>query len=604
MYTEYFGLSEKPFSITPDPRYLYLSGRHAEALAHLLYGVTESGGFIQLTGEVGTGKTTLVRSLLEQLPEQAQIALVLNPRLSPMEFLQVICDELGVVVPPAERRSGKALVDGLNRHLLTAHAAGRRVVLIVDEAQNLSAEVLEQLRLLTNLETAKQKLLQIILIGQEELRDLLARNDLRQLAQRITGRYHLEALDRADTAAYVRHRVTVAGGTTDLFSRRALNTIHAEAGGIPRLINVISDRALLGAWSAETRQVTPALARAAAREVRGVEPASERRWPWLIMGAFGLASVSIAAWLALRHGAPPPVQPASAPAATVPTAAVAQTPAPPAADPVSDGMAARVPPGNGGNRRVAAPLPESEPSPAPDVAPEPVADAVAPAMPDRELLTSLEAGSQAPPPTLRELLASRVSETATSIALGSLVSLWGIDIPGGISSCDALRPDGLRCHFQRGTWSDLIRLNRPAVLALATEDGSQHQIVLTAIGRSGDPVVQLGRDQFSVPLADLMTVWTGDALIIWRPAAGDGRTLSLNAVGEDVLWLRRSLSQIRGTAVQPVASDLYDPPLAASVRDFQRDQRLRDDGIAGALTLISLNDALGLNGRPYLRPES
>ncbi len=589
MYTEYFGLSEKPFSITPDPRYLYLSGRHAEALAHLLYGVTESGGFIQLTGEVGTGKTTLVRSLLEQLPDQAQIALVLNPRLSPMEFLQVICDELGVIVPPAERRSGKALVDGLNRHLLTAHAAGRRVVLIVDEAQNLSAEVLEQLRLLTNLETAKQKLLQIILIGQEELRDLLARNDLRQLAQRITGRYHLEALDRADTAAYVRHRVAVAGATIDLFSRRALNTIHAESGGIPRLINVISDRALLGAWSAETRQVTPALARAAAREVRGVEPSSERRWPWLLMGAFGLASVAVAAWLALQHAAPVVVQPAQAPA----TAA----PAPGRSDPAA-------PSGNGGNRSLEAPVLEPRPAPRQEAASETAAATASPFAQDQQLLATLQSGSDLPPPTIRELLASRVSQTATSAALGGLVSLWGIDVPGGISSCDALRPDRLRCHFQRGTWSELVRLNRPAILALATEDGSQHQIVLTSIGRSGDPVVQLGPDRFSVPLADLMTLWTGDALILWRPAAGDGRTLSLNAVGEDVLWLRRSLSQVNGAAVQPVASDLYDPPLAASVRDFQRNQRLRDDGIAGALTLISLNDALGLNGRPHLRPES
>jgi general secretion pathway protein A len=586
MYTEFFGLSEKPFSITPDPRYLYLSGRHAEALAHLLYGVTESGGFIQLTGEVGTGKTTLVRSLLEQLPEQAQIALVLNPRLSPMEFLQVICDELGCSVAHEQRQSGKALVDALNRHLLTAHAAGRRVILIVDEAQNLSAEVLEQLRLLTNLETAKQKLLQIILIGQEELRDLLARNDLRQLAQRITGRYHLEPLDRADTAAYVRHRVSVAGGSGDLFSRRALKTIHAESGGIPRLINVIADRALLGAWSAETRQVSAALARAAAREVRGAET-RDRRWPWVLMSAFGVASVAVAVWLGLqtsRQATPVPVASRAAvatPAATRP-AATAESPAPARAAPVVQPPAATAGSAEAPARSASGPRPEDRAPPAPRLVPQP----------------------DPSPPTLRELLAARSSQTATSTALAGLVGLWGVTPPSGLSSCDVLRADGLRCHFQRGTWSGLVRLNRPAILALTSEDGGQHQIVLVSVTESGDPVIKLGEERFTVPLADLVGMWTGDALIIWRPEAGDGRTLSMNAVGEDVLWLRRSLSRVIGAAVPPVDSDLYDEPLAASVRDFQRSQRLNQDGIAGALTLISLNDVLGLNGRPQLRPET
>ncbi len=545
-----------------------------------MYGVTESGGFIQLTGEVGTGKTTLVRSLLEQLPEQAQIALVLNPKLSPMEFLQVICDELGVQVSPEQRQSGKALVDALNRHLLTAHAAGRRVILIVDEAQNLSAEVLEQLRLLTNLETAKQKLLQIILIGQEELRDLLARNDLRQLAQRITGRYHLEPLDRADTAAYVRHRVSVAGATADLFTRGALKSVHAESGGIPRLINVICDRALLGAWSAETRQVTRPLARAAAREVRGGD-SGQRRWPWVLMGAFGLGSVAVAAWLALQ---PSPRKGPPAPARADVTAPARTEAAPPEntrpADPVPATQTAAA--ATLSARTEAEPRPaEPEPFvPAPLVLPEPS------------------------PPTLRELLAERASETATSTALAGLVGLWGVTPPSGMSSCDVLRADGLRCHFQRGSWSGLVRLNRPAILALTSADGSQHQVVLVSVTASGDPVVQLGGERFTVPLADLAGMWTGDALIIWRPEAGDGRTLSMNAVGEDVLWLRRSLSRVIGTAVQPVDSDLYDEPLAASVRNFPRSQQLNQDGIAGALTFISLNDVLGLNGRPQLRPES
>ena len=282
MYTSYFGLKEKPFSITPDPRYLYLSERHAEALAHLLYGVTESGGFIQLTGEVGTGKTTLVRSMLEQLPTHVDVALILNPRLSANEFLAAICHEIHADVQ--NDSSPREMVNALNTKLLEAHGEGRRVVLIVDEAQNLSADVLEQVRLLTNLETAKQKLLQIILIGQPELRELLGRNDLRQLAQRITGRYHLDPLVRSESIEYLRHRLQVAGAGGEIFKPNALKTVHGLAGGVPRLMNVIADRALLGAYSNERKLVTPALVRAAAAEVLGVT--YKPRWrPWVGAGA-------------------------------------------------------------------------------------------------------------------------------------------------------------------------------------------------------------------------------------------------------------------------------------------------------------------------------
>ena len=238
MYTDFFGLHEKPFSITPDPRYLFLSERHGEALAHLVYGVTESGGFIQLTGEVGTGKTTLVRTLLlNRMPENADVAVVLNPQLSVLEFLATICEELHIDVPH-NKGSIKAQTDALNRHLLKAHAEGRRTILVVDEAQNLSPAVLEQVRLLTNLETAKQKLLQIILIGQPELRELLDRTDLRQLAQRITARYHLEPLSSAESAQYIEHRLKVAGALGEVFDTGARKEVFRLSKGVPRLINV------------------------------------------------------------------------------------------------------------------------------------------------------------------------------------------------------------------------------------------------------------------------------------------------------------------------------------------------------------------------------
>src|SRR5580693_1002330 len=305
MYLTFFGLTEKPFAITPDPRYLYLSGRHADALAHLVYGINEAGGFIQLTGEVGTGKTTTIRSLLARAPKSAEIALILNPRLSASEFLRSLCEELGLGVDEQADRDDKKLVDQLNRYLLRAHALGRRVVLVVDEAQNLAPDVLEQVRLLTNLETETQKLLQIILIGQPELRKLLARNELRQLAQRITGRYHLNPLSREETSAYVRHRLRVAGATTDILAPAALNEVFRLSQGVPRVINVICDRALLGAYSLDRHRVTTTLVRNAAAEVFGRR--FTPHWlPWaLTAGIAALLSIATVALWSLQPWSTP-----------------------------------------------------------------------------------------------------------------------------------------------------------------------------------------------------------------------------------------------------------------------------------------------------------
>ena len=308
MYTSFFGLNEKPFAITPNPRYLYMSERHAEALAHLLYGLNEAGGFIQLTGEVGTGKTTIVRTLLEQLPQHADVAVILNPRLSPLEFLLTICEELGLFLGDEEASSGKDLVDVLNAHLLNKHAKGRRVVVIVDEAQNLQPDTLEQVRLLTNLETPTHKLLQIILIGQPELRELLARSELRQLAQRITGRYHLVPLSRDDTAAYVRHRLKVAGARHEIVGERALREVHRLSGGVPRLINIICDRALLGAYTQAEHEVDARLVKQAAAEVAG-NWRTRSWWPWVKWGGvsgavlmMGIAAVLVwRAWPVAKH---------------------------------------------------------------------------------------------------------------------------------------------------------------------------------------------------------------------------------------------------------------------------------------------------------------
>ena len=549
MYLSFFGLNEKPFAITPDPRYLYLSERHGEGLAHLIYGVTESGGFIQLTGEVGTGKTTLVRTLLGQLPDEVDVALVLNPQLTAIEFLGAICEELGVDMP-ADPGSSKALVDALNRHLLDAHARGRRTILLVDEAQNLSESVLEQVRLLTNLETARQKLLQIILIGQPELRELLARVNLRQLAQRVTGRYHLEPLTRDETCTYIDHRLRVAGALSEIFEPAAKRAVYRLSGGIPRLVNVICDRALLGAYSEESRRVTPAIVRRAAREVAGDE-GRRRAWLWPATAAVAVVAAGGAYWWwwpALHEPA----------AMSMPLGGVAQA---------GTGSPAAVEPDT------AAPAtgradPAAEP-------PAPVATA----------------------PTLRELLARHPTQPAD--ALSALFGLWGVSAPAG-TNCREVASAGLSCLVQRGSWPVLRQLDRPAMLTLIDGDGGRHYPVLTGIGAERAELL-LGGEQVDVPIAEVGDLWFGDYLLVWRPPTGRVEALGPGSQGDGVRWLRQSLAELAGDGpVDAGEPPVFDAALEARLREFQRRNRLQVDGLAGQQTQILINSMLASENTPRL----
>jgi general secretion pathway protein A len=308
MYAKFFGLQHEPFSIAPDPHYLFMSERHREALAHLLYGLRGGGGFVLLTGEIGAGKTTVCRCFLEQIPAGCNVAYIFNPKLTVPELLQTVCEEFHIAAPAGH--SVKQYVDAINTHLLATHAQGRSNVLIIDEAQNLSAEVLEQLRLLTNLETHERKLLQIVLIGQPELRDMLARPELEQLAQRVIARFHLEALSAAETAHYVQHRLNVAGLAGPMpFDAKTCRTVHALTRGVPRRINLLCDRAMLGAYAQGQSKVGTATLRKAAAEVFGAAPArGGRRWAWAAGAVLGLGAlgVALAAWTG-RLGAPAPV---------------------------------------------------------------------------------------------------------------------------------------------------------------------------------------------------------------------------------------------------------------------------------------------------------
>jgi general secretion pathway protein A len=562
MYTSFFGLSEKPFAITPDPRYLYLSERHAEALAHLLYGINESGGFIQLTGEVGTGKTTVVRTLLSRVPHHADVAVILNPRVTPVEFLLTICEELGLEIAEADRSSVKQMVDALNRRLLGSHAEGRRIIVLVDEAQNLAIDVLEQVRLLTNLETPTQKLLQIILIGQPELRELLDRTDLRQLAQRITGRYHLKPLSREETKGYVRHRLRVAGATEEIFTPAALSEVHRLSLGIPRVINVACDRALLGAYTQETRRITPALVRRAAGEVYG------RRFapPWFgwLAGAVSvaaLAATGVVGWqLYHRQGALLTAGHARRPAviaASVPPAQTTVSPAP-----------------------AATPAPPSAASPAGAV-PPPAAPPAAKAV------------------SVNELLEENAANTTDAAAFRRLLSLWGTAMSVDKDPCGQAAKAGLSCLEQRGSWAQVKTLNRPAILTLTDEHGQRHRVVLSGMDDQF-ATLDLGEHNQKVSLEDLSRDWFGEFTVIWKPKTSRTRLLSLGMQGEEVRWLRRSLNALRGGASDPEHADVYDEELAIAVQNFQREHRLNVDGIAGVQTQVVLDTALADPGSPLL----
>jgi general secretion pathway protein A len=347
MYTQYFNLKQPPFSIAPDPRYLFMSERHREALAHLLYGIGSGGGFVLLTGEIGAGKTTVCRCFIEQIPDNCKLAYIFNPKLSVEELLLSICDEFRIDLPAhgAGAVSVKSYVDAINGYLLASHAQGKNNVLVIDEAQNLSADVLEQLRLLTNLETSERKLLQIILIGQPELRTILARPELEQLAQRVIARYHLGSLTENETGSYVAHRLAVAGaGAATPFPRALMGQIYRLANGVPRRINLLCDRALLGAYVENTSEVTRAILRKAAAEVfgdQGAARAASRRWPMVAAGLVAGAVISAAAaWQVLPHRAAVPVaaQVKAAPALKAPQAVPAAPVATPAYASAADAL--------------------------------------------------------------------------------------------------------------------------------------------------------------------------------------------------------------------------------------------------------------------------
>lgn len=559
MYKEYFRFTELPFSIAPDPRFLFMSARHREALAHLMYGLEGEGGFVLLTGEVGTGKTTVCRCLLEQVPPNCDVAFIMNPRLSAAEMLATICDEFHLQYPDGNT-SIKVFVYVLNVFLLRANARGRKAVLIIDEAQNLDPDVLEQLRLLTNLETNTRKLLQIVLLGQPELLGLLQRPELRQVAQRVVARYHLTHLSKLETSAYVAHRLRVSGAHSAVIPDALIGQLYRATRGIPRLINVVCDRALLGAYVEGKPEVTSPVLKKAAAEVLGAEHGS-RRWP---LAAAAAAAVLVVVGVVAFMGMPwlkglVDVAPKTAVAPAVqpkPAAAAAKAMAAPEVH--------------------AAESPATKPSdvvPVAAVAPEPRADLKKPA------------------DTL-DWPAALALEQAEGSAFHALLSRYGVDYKpfGSIGACRHVESFGLRCMTGRGTLETLRQLNQPVILQIHAQT-QQYPVVLEQItGDTGTFIV--GGERRLVAIGDLTAQWPGDYLVLWRPPPGYQRALEPGARSPVVAWLRDALSSALAQPRVPGEPTSFDPALAAQVRSFQTQQGLLADGVVGPLTLIRLNLAL------------
>lgn len=582
MYESHFGLTEAPFSIAPNPHYLFMSAKHREAMAHLLYGIGEGGGFVQLTGEVGTGKTTLCRQLLSELPKDVDVALILNPRIDELELMQSVCDELRVDYD--KPRTIKHLLDALNDYLLNAHARGRSTVLIIDEAQNLSPGVLEQVRLLTNLETSRRKLLQIILIGQGELRDNLRRRELRQLAQRITARYHLEPLSRREIGDYVRHRLHRAGCDRTLFTRGALGRIHTLSGGVPRLVNVLCDRALLGAWSLGRHRVNRAVASQAGRELAGKVPRRWRRAAAWVAAALLLLAAPVAAytfgWLPervdreVRQYVP----------AWMPRVASR------ADGPPGGWMAALTGTAHAGE-------PALRTTPALELHDEARRRrlSVAPATPLAiETLDSLD----------REALMAVVSREGGGRvqALRELARLWRVP-EDSVFDCVGVGEFGLSCLGAIDSWQELVVLDRPAVLALGEEGGQGGFAVLRYL-IDGQAVLRVGSQDVRATRKTVEALWRDAAVIFWRKPPLASIPVDERSAGEDILWLRRAINleaaNYGGATLGRVERDLFDTELADALHDFQRRNGLTVRDVAGEVELVVLASRLGYEYHPTL----
>ncbi|MFV1873643.1 MAG: ExeA family protein [Oleiphilus sp.] len=588
MYLDYFGLKEIPFSIAPDPRYLYMSERHREALAHLLYGVSGQGGFIVLTGEVGTGKTTICRCFLNQVPKNTDVAFIINPKLSARELMATICDELSIEYP--ESASIKVLNDLINHYLLSAHAENRHTVLIIDEAQNLRVDVLEQLRLLTNLETSEKKLLQIILLGQPELRQLLAQNELRQLAQRVTARYHLNELSKMEVGAYVQCRLAVAGRRGRIFTQQAIKRLYQLSGGVPRLINLISDRALLGAYASQSEMVDVPHIKHAFDEINGEkirQPLKDRRlFKWLA-GSVGGLFVFVLAVLLFN---------------VVNQQFVSEAVSEPYVDHASQGQVPnkqeQVVNTQDARDKVLADVQKPLESPNAKITQststrqETLVASVSSTsvdISDPPVVEALEQKTKQGAPYLEQITGLRPTIDDKFYAYQAILKRWGVEYlkEPFVLACEFAEMYGLKCLHNSGNWRSVLKLDRPAVLTLTNELGQSLYFALLAI-EGQDALINHQGELYWVGMDELDRYWLGEYSVLWKLPPYKSRVVVPGQPTENE-WLSDSLSRLSRSY------NSINEPLDKKIQRFQQSSGLVPDGIPGTMTLIHINKRLCLD---------
>lgn len=573
MYTEFFGFKERPFKLVPNPAYLFLGESHQEAMAHLVYALHQGEGFVEITGEVGTGKTTLCRSFLENLDESTEAAYIFNPNLDSIELLKAINDEFGI---SSAADTAKDLVDALNRFLMDGRASGKTILLVIDEAQNLSREVLEQIRLLSNLETTRNKLLQIILVGQPELQKNLDAYELRQLKQRVTLSLCLEPLTEAETREYVEHRLKIASGKQQTsFGKDALRMIYRYSQGIPRLINIACDRVLLTAYGLNQREITGKITRQAVRELQGKSPRNEFTPGRHRKLAFGLFAVFIICVAALFTAA-------------------ALRDHPPWADPEKQVFAiseAVDKPPETKNQIPSSSLPAektTETAPRKNLSPK-----------DEDLL-------------LEEIIGAEQYPLSRTDAFRAALELWGLDVEMADATAQlkndpqffllAARQSGLMLYQIENNLDLLKKLNLPAIMKFhAPPGGNERYLVLSRIKRGAfEFTFRNGEKNVTVRAAsdDIDSLWTGEAFILWKNFFSINGKIPRDLPSESLITLKLLLRDIGYEGIELVPQ--YDATTRRAIMDIQQKHNLPVDGVVGPMTKIALYNEKRKIGIPFL----
>ena len=602
MYNEYFGFNEAPFSIAPDPRYLYMTAQHREALAHLVYGLNSEGGCILLTGEVGTGKTTICRCLLEQIPEQANVALVLNPKVSEIELLETICDELKISYPDTSN-SVKTYTDRIYDFLLTSNHNNEKTVLIIDEAQNLSSKVLEQLRLLTNLETNQRKLLQIIILGQPELLDILAHKEMRQLAQRITARFHLQPLSKREVKTYVSHRLAIAGQNIQLFPDKSIKLLYRLSNGIPRLINIICDRALLGAYVEDQYAVSPATIKKAAKEVFGelknVEKSNKnKQWLYPLVAFSSAAIFTIAIFFYF-------IKPEDI-TRNLQELTLSDRQFEPLAEKEMDKSKVQ---------KTSEDTEETSSYLSPTSIKENKKKSTEIPLSSTSKIESLDATKVAiAEPQAAEINTDTVYDDVDTIlnsknnnmisAFTQLFKAWELDYNEKTfkTACKQAASYSLSCLYRHGNFNSLRTHNRPAVLTLLNKQGKTRHVTITSIDNDVATIYS-NNTAYTVKLNDLDKYWHGKFILLWQKPAHYSTTISPGDSGSIINWLNTQLEKTNNRLPE-ATMNTYDDKLVKRVIAFQSQHGLTADGIVGPITIIHLNTQSGMKVPSLVPPTS